>query len=145
MKALTISQPFASLIVDGEKKFENRTWECLYRGYLAIHAGKGTQYLDKQELAKYPTSQIIGVCRVANCLHVPSIRDAVRAEKGFGSYSYDELCEMFYNEHFEGPYAIILDDITKLDTPIVISGKQGLWNVPAEFVQQLESALPVPF
>lgn len=50
MKALTISQPYASLIANGEKWIENRRWETLYRGKLAIHAGKGTQYLDRDEL-----------------------------------------------------------------------------------------------
>ncbi len=38
MKALTIRQPFASLIVDGYKTVENRTWKTAYKGPLAIHA-----------------------------------------------------------------------------------------------------------
>jgi len=37
MKALTISQPYASLIVSGKKWVENRTWGTSYRGMLAIH------------------------------------------------------------------------------------------------------------
>lgn len=41
MKALTISQPYASLIARGEKFVENRRWPTPYRGPLAIHAGKG--------------------------------------------------------------------------------------------------------
>jgi len=52
MKALTISQPYASLIASGEKWVENRSWPTGYRGPLAIHAGKGTQYLDRRELAE---------------------------------------------------------------------------------------------
>lgn len=43
VKALTISQPFAKLIADGEKFVENRGWPTHYRGRLAIHAGLGTQ------------------------------------------------------------------------------------------------------
>ncbi len=54
IKALTISQPYASLIASGEKWIENRTWPTAHRGKLAIHAGVGTQYLNKSELAKYP-------------------------------------------------------------------------------------------
>jgi len=50
MKALTISQPYASLIASGEKWVENRTWATRYRGPLAIHAGRGTQYLSRDEL-----------------------------------------------------------------------------------------------
>lgn len=40
MKALTIKQPYASLIVDGIKDIENRTWKTNYRGRILIHAGK---------------------------------------------------------------------------------------------------------
>jgi activating signal cointegrator 1 len=59
--ALTISQPFAELICTGEKCVENRTWETLYHGPLAIHAGKGTQYLSRRELAGYPTGCVVAV------------------------------------------------------------------------------------
>lgn len=40
MKAITIKQPFAELIVSGIKDIENRTWTTEYRGELAIHASK---------------------------------------------------------------------------------------------------------
>jgi hypothetical protein len=39
MKAITIIQPWATLIALGEKKFETRSWTTKYRGPLAIHAG----------------------------------------------------------------------------------------------------------
>ena len=40
MKALTITQPWATLIAIGAKRFETRGWSTPYRGPLAIHAGK---------------------------------------------------------------------------------------------------------
>jgi len=39
MKALTIKQPWAQLIVDGIKDIENRTWKTNFRGRVYIHAG----------------------------------------------------------------------------------------------------------
>jgi hypothetical protein len=41
MKALTLTQPWASLIAVGAKRIETRGWPTNYRGPLAIHAGKG--------------------------------------------------------------------------------------------------------
>jgi hypothetical protein len=41
MKALTVRQPWADLIVLGVKDVENRTWRTHYRGPLAIHSSKG--------------------------------------------------------------------------------------------------------
>jgi len=38
MKAITLWQPWASLIACGAKKFETRSWETNYRGPIAIHA-----------------------------------------------------------------------------------------------------------
>lgn len=40
MKALSIMQPWAWLIVNGHKEIENRNWRCHYRGPILIHAGK---------------------------------------------------------------------------------------------------------
>ena len=39
MKAISIKQPWASLIAHGIKDIENRTWRTNYRGRVLIHAG----------------------------------------------------------------------------------------------------------
>lgn len=44
MKALSIRQPWAWLIVHGFKPVENRTWRTNYRGFLLIHAGQAFDY-----------------------------------------------------------------------------------------------------
>ena len=41
MKALTLTQPWATLVAMGAKRIETRSWTTNYRGPLAIHAGKG--------------------------------------------------------------------------------------------------------
>lgn len=46
MKAITILQPWASLIACGAKQIETRSWATKYRGPIVIHAGKGRQYRD---------------------------------------------------------------------------------------------------
>lgn len=40
MRALSIRQPWAWLIVNGHKDIENRDWSTSYRGQVLIHAGK---------------------------------------------------------------------------------------------------------
>jgi ASCH domain len=53
MKALSVRQPWAWLIVHGLKPLENRNWETHYRGPLLIHAGKtltDEDFLDCQAL-----------------------------------------------------------------------------------------------
>lgn len=41
MKALTLTQPWATLVAIGAKKIETRSWSTIYRGLLAIHAARG--------------------------------------------------------------------------------------------------------
>lgn len=43
MKAITLHQPWASLIALGVKTIETRAWSTNYRGPLAIHAAKTTK------------------------------------------------------------------------------------------------------
>lgn len=46
MKAITLTQPYATLIALGAKRIETRPWQTSYCGPLAIHAGKGYGDLD---------------------------------------------------------------------------------------------------
>jgi len=41
MKAITLTQPWATLVAIGAKRIETRSWSTSYRGPLAIHAAKG--------------------------------------------------------------------------------------------------------
>lgn len=42
IKALTLWQPWATLVAIGAKQIETRSWATAYRGPLAIHAAKHT-------------------------------------------------------------------------------------------------------
>lgn len=41
MRAITLTQPWATLVAIGAKKIETRSWSTSYRGPLLIHAGAG--------------------------------------------------------------------------------------------------------
>ena len=130
MKALTISQPFASLIADGSKWIENRTWPTTYRGPLLIHAGKGSQYLSRAELQKYQTGVIVAVAELIACVTLEMAIDA-RA-RGCGSKRPEHFSprweEILQHKHAEGPWLWVLRDVVKLDSPIPYRGAQGLWE-----------------
>lgn len=60
MKALSIRQPWAWLIINAGKDIENRTWHTKYRGRFLVHASKG---MTKDEYAAaYRFAREIGVC-----------------------------------------------------------------------------------
>jgi hypothetical protein len=133
MKALTICQPYAALIVlpdddDRAKRVENRTWETLYRGRLLIHAGKSRQWLIGGnyglDVAAMPFGAIVGVCNVVDCFHVfNSYESAVRRRPWLAGH-----------QHVEGPFCWVLSEVRAFTSPIPYRGAQGLFNVPDEVV-----------
>ncbi len=126
MKAITLSQPFASLISDGEKFVENRSWPTSHRGQLAIHAGKGTQYLSRSEVSR-SAQGVIAICNLAACLPLSTILANVERwpeRVACGVYTWRQLRD---HDHTEGPYCLILANIRKVG-PYKCSGKQGLWG-----------------
>jgi len=57
MKAISIRQPYAHLILEGLKRDEFRSWTTDYRGPLLIHAGQKIDELDgltRRQLAAIP-------------------------------------------------------------------------------------------
>lgn len=135
MKALTISQPYASLIADGHKWIENRTWETRYRGCLAIHAGKGTQYLTKKELANVPHGCVIAIARLVDCIPRSSVIDKIESGRGndIAFTTKRTWREILQHEHCEGPWLWMLADVQQLETPVACNGDQGLWEFDTDF------------
>jgi len=54
MKAITILEPWASLIACGAKRYETRGWPTKYRGEIAIHAAKQFGQQQKGLIDKEP-------------------------------------------------------------------------------------------
>ncbi len=150
MRALTLTQPWASLIIWGEKFFETRSWPTKYRGPIAIHAAKGFPYRVKQLarslepfrsiLAKHgitdpdqlPTGAILGVTSIASCDRTEAIREKLSPlEIQFGDYS-------------DGRYAFCTGTVRKCHTPVPCPGALAIWHVSdhtaAEVLRQIEEA-----
>jgi hypothetical protein len=138
MKALTISQPYATLIAIGEKWVENRAWGTDYRGPLAIHAGKGTQYLDKVQLAKYPTSEIIAVVDLVACIRISGPRRWDRSHLLADGITVDDVLK---HVHTEGPWCWVLQHVRRLPSGVWCRGMQGLWTVPQLAKREIEEQL----
>jgi hypothetical protein len=135
MKALTIKQPWASLIALGEKKMETRSWKTNYRGPLLIHAGKS---IDKiacklpeiygvMEDYEYPTGVIIAKCNLVDCVKIKydmPYFDGADLENGMqiGGNEYE------FGDYTEGRYAWILDNVEMLKEPIPAKGQLSLWE-----------------
>lgn len=123
MKALTIKEPWATLIIDGYKKYEFRSWRTNYRGKILIHAGMNFELDMMEKFQNYDLNctkgAIIGEALLVDCILV---------DKEFNE-SLLKIDPIVYGKsnHTE-TYAWKLENVKKYDHPIFIRGKLGLWN-----------------
>lgn len=122
MKVLTIKQPYASLIANGYKKYEFRSWKTKYRGKLYIHAGNG---IDKKRMSMveeykldYPNGYIIAKVNLTDCILVDEKMSKQLRKENPKVYTHD----------YTGYYAWKLEDVQILKNPIKASGKLSIWN-----------------
>ena len=128
MNTLTIKQPFASLIAEGYKEYEFRTWKTKYRGDILIHAGKS---IDKEAMKRfeylnleYPTGKIIAKATITDCVEI----DEKMKEK------LKKLDEKVYHgaitkQRDKNEYGFKLENVKKI-TPIEINGALSFWEFP---------------
>lgn len=124
MKVLTIREPWASLIINGYKKYEFRSWKTNYRGKILIHT---SQKIEKEMLSRfkdynlnYVSGSIIGEAELTDCILV---------DEEFNQ-NLRKIDNVVYGKsnHVE-KYAWKLENIKKYDKPIPMKGKLGLWNI----------------
>jgi hypothetical protein len=117
---LTVQEPWASLIVDGHKDVENRTWGTGYRGRLWIHAG---QKVDRGAWAWIGAT--FGAAQVADWHPGGDTEQALGAIIG-----YVDLvdCRQFSKSPWwTGSWAWELRNPVRLETPEPKRGRLGLW------------------
>lgn len=154
MKALSLTQPWATLIAIGAKRIETRSWQTPYRGPLAIHAAAGLSpvggkrglmdtcrqvpfrsvllragYLGTPSL---PLGAIVAVCALVSVVTT----QLIKAPGGWGWSApdgrlYDFILtdqERAFGDYSNGRYAWLLADIRPLAEPIPAKGALSLWE-----------------
>ena len=153
MKALTSTQPWATLVAIGAKKIETRSWSTPYRGPLAIHAAKripkeyDSLWLDEPFLSVLHSAGIVSISPSdllavfgggtkyqlhADKLHlgcVVATCKLARIDKiGDGYWKYITRNERAFGDYTAGRFAWVLEDIQSLPEPIPARGALGLWD-----------------
>lgn len=104
MKALSLRQPWANLIVDGKKSIETRTWSTSYRGDIIIYSSK------KPDIA--PAGYALAIVELYDVVPM-----GPEHEEG-------ACCEVY-----PGALAWMLRNIRKIDPPFKVKGSLGLFEV----------------
>jgi hypothetical protein len=122
MKVITLKQPWATLVAEGIKKYEFRTWKTNYRGKILIHAGAG---IDKEGMKMvkcldltYPSKRIIASVDIVDCLELDDTLNKEIVGKN----------NIAYGNKYRTGYAWKLENVKKVSIAREISGKLGMWN-----------------
>lgn len=156
MLTITLTEPWATLVADGWKRVETRSWATDYRGPLAIHASKkmtsgdlahaerfvadydGALMLPVGESGKikdaFTTTRgcVIATASLVGCY--PTERVIVRDTERDGSYlsSHGQLVitdmEHGFGNYEPGRWAWLLADVRRLPRPVLTTGALGLWE-----------------
>lgn len=125
MKVLSIKEPFATLVKDGVKRYETRSWKTNYRGEIYIHASIGlSTSLNKEKGMSYLKSDIKPGYILCRC----NLVDCILMDEDFINYIETETNEKDYGDYRLGRYAWELEVLEVLETPILAKGRLGIWN-----------------
>ena len=157
MKAITLWQPWASLIVYGFKTYETRSWSTDYRGWLAIHASKkqpahvgwmlnvkdpaheSALFWECLEACGYyefkdmPRGVVLGHVQLVNVLQVEDVDVRYVDSTDRGNRRADDkaiIChrDLVFGDWTPGRFAWELRDPVIFNTPVPSRGSQKLWE-----------------
>lgn len=123
MKVITLKQPWATLVAEGIKKYEFRSWRTKYRGKILIHAGVG---VDKEDLDKFkklnlefPKGKILAEVEIVDCFPLTDeLNKKIISENNIA-----------YGNKIRTGYAWKLDNVKKIKSDKIIKGKLSLWDL----------------
>ena len=134
MKVLSLTEPYATLIANGQKCIETRSWKTKYRGELYIHASSTKipeSTLENEKLMELIKNKplnyghIICKCNLVDCIYMTE--EYVREMKEKNPQEY--LC----GEYKVGRYAWVLDDVIPLENKMKAKGQLNIWNFYQDF------------
>ena len=118
MKALSLKQPYAELIVQGKKKIELRKWNTNFRGKFYIHASKVP---DKEAMEKFgfdslPLGVLVGEAELKD------------VKMYMGDEDVDKDKKLHLASSKWGKYGFVLENVRRTESK-ECKGKLGFWEV----------------
>jgi len=128
LKAVTLTQPWASAIALGHKRIETRSWGPHYRGPIAIHAATALP-LYARRFAE--TERALGRCParlpLGAIVATAELVDVLPTQEALARGLVSAL-ERLYGDFSAGRFAWFLANVTALAIPVPARGSLSLWN-----------------
>jgi hypothetical protein len=143
MKALTLTQPWASLMANNVKRIETRSWGTSHRGELAIHAAKWWSQMDRAIARQWdrihgeavpfmPLGAVVAIVHLSACFEVARTVSGPAGRCGAvdttGERWFFDPEEYVYGDIRPGRWLWVLHRPRVLIDPIPARGAQRLWE-----------------
>ena len=153
MKALSLTQPWATLVQIGAKRIETRNWNTSYRGPLAIAASKGFPGWAKGFCEASVVCDVLGWARLPKNLTQAALDDHSRLIKSLPTGVVLAICALIDCLPMESFNCLpgIFDDYPELDTPkerafgnfdLIDQSGRRRWAWVLEDIRPLERPIP---
>lgn len=121
MKCLSVSQPFADLIVSGAKSIDLRGWSTRYRGDILIHSPRSVMRKECERfgIAQPVTGAIVGRATLVDVKRYHKMEQIVQ----------DEPLHLARANLERKRYGFILANPRRLAVPVPQKGRLGLFEV----------------
>ena len=123
MKCLSVSQPFANLIVQGQKTIELRRWNTNFRGEFLVHAPLSIRKDDCKRLKIDPKNLVRGVI-----IGKAEIYD-VKKYKSKSEIKLDSKKHLASKKFHESKFGFMIKNAKPFRIPIPCKGKLGFFDV----------------
>ena len=132
MKVLSIKEPFATLIANGDKLIETRSWKTNYRGEIFIHAS-GKEVAKEYLTNEYVISLINNLpMNFGNIICRANLVDCIYMDDDFIKQIKLNVKEHNLGLYEKGRYAWIFEEIEPI-YPIPAKGKLNIWNYEGKY------------
>ena len=128
MKVLSLTEPYATLIKNGIKQVETRSWKTNYRGKLYIHASSTKVSKEDRGNAALMSLVDTDALNYGNIICSCELVDCVKMTDELIEEIKQDPSEYISGLYEKGRYAWMLEDVKVLDKPIKAKGHLGIWN-----------------
>jgi ASCH domain len=129
MKALSIRQPWALLIIHGGKDIENRKWNTKYRGPILIHAAKANPRPEIHAAEQHIRNNFANPSKELATQVLMENWAVLQLGGIVGSAILSDVVTQSDSPWFTGPFGFVLTDIKSLPFR-PMRGMLGLFEVP---------------
>ncbi|MBT3582670.1 ASCH domain-containing protein [Candidatus Woesearchaeota archaeon] len=124
MKALTLRQPYAELMIQGKKTIEIRMWKTDFRGEFLVHSAKKTFERDCSKFGFDPNTMVTG--KILGRVTLVDVKKYETVEEFNADFDKHKAEARWFRKPC---YGFILENPKRIDTPIPARGSLTFFDL----------------